>query len=54
MAYLEGHIQRMERHSKAQIDVSCNSPSWIGYHQALKDCLNELQRFDARVEESQP
>ena len=46
MEYIEEFIYRMERHSATQIDVSCNSPSWIGYHNAMQQCVEELKRYD--------
>jgi hypothetical protein len=46
MNYIEEFILRMERHSATQIVASCNSPSWIGYHNAMEDCANELDRYD--------
>ena len=52
MTLLEDFIRRMEQHSATQIDVSSNSPSWIGYHNAFVDCLAELERWDeARKDE---
>jgi chromosome segregation ATPase len=38
-------ITRMKSHSQNQIRVSGNSPAWIGYHNAMKDCVDELQRL---------
>lgn len=42
LRYVEEYIKRIEHHSRLQIAASCNSPSWIGYHNAMKDCVEEL------------
>jgi hypothetical protein len=46
MAYLEEYIHRKKIYSAVQMVLSCNSPSWIRYHNALVNCIEELKRFD--------
>ena len=52
MKCIEGFIERMMAHSAAQVTRSCNSPSWIGYNNAMQDCRKELEQFDAMIADS--
>lgn len=47
MRYIEDYLQRMESHAQTQVDLSGNSPSWIGYHNAMTQIIDELERYDA-------
>lgn len=51
MKTLDEYIRRMERYANTQVSESCNSPTWIGYHQALKDCLQLLPDLDVARKE---